>query len=90
MSELSIQDLGPKGFTELDYREADGISVALIWSSEDDSLRVVVEDEKVDGAFELLATRENMQDVFQHPYAYAALSSDLVGLLPEFPQSQAA
>jgi hypothetical protein len=72
MSEYSIQEIEPEGFRELNYREADGISVALLWCGEDDSLTVVVEDLKEETSFEVPANRQNMQDVFEHPYAYKA------------------
>ncbi|HET6864259.1 MAG TPA: hypothetical protein VFH37_03645 [Candidatus Saccharimonadales bacterium] len=87
MSELSIQEIVPSGFRELNYREADGISVALVWKPEDDSLSVLVDDAKAETAFEVSVTPETAVQVFEHPYAYAALSSDLVGMLPDFPQA---
>jgi hypothetical protein len=72
---------------ELATRENDGILVSLVWEKGSDQLSVSVLDTKNSDAFELPATSENWKDVFNHPYAYAKLRSDFVGLLPEFPQA---
>ena len=60
-------------FEELDYREADGIEVSLLWSRTDDSLSVLVFDRKLEETLEIPVDREHALDVFRHPYAYAAL-----------------
>jgi hypothetical protein len=60
-------------FEELDYREADGIEVSLVWNRADDSLAVLVFDRKLDSTLEIPVQREHALDAFRHPYAYAAL-----------------
>ena len=59
--------------TELAHRAADGIEVLLLWDSGDGRLRVVVDDLRDGGSFELLAGdgREAL-DAFYHPFAYAS------------------
>ena len=60
-------------FEELDYREADGIEVSLLWSRGDNSLCVLVFDAKLEHTLEIPVPREHALDAFRHPYAYAAL-----------------
>ena len=63
----------PTGTRELDYRNADGVEVALLWHTSGDFLSVVVSDARIGETFELvLDDRDNAMDVFNHPYAYAA------------------
>ena len=63
----------PTGTRELDHRNADGVDVTLLWHPTGDFLSVVVSDERIGQAFELvLDDRDNAMDVFNHPYAYAA------------------
>ena len=63
----------PTGTRELDHRNADGVDVTLLWHPTGDFLSVVVSDERIGRAFELvLDDRDNAMDVFNHPYAYAA------------------
>jgi hypothetical protein len=58
---------------ELDFRVADGISVALLWSPGSGRVTVAVEDAKTGDAFEVpVGSGERALDVFHHPYAYAA------------------
>jgi|KBSMisStandDraft_5_1062788.scaffolds.fasta_scaffold509114_2 hypothetical protein len=59
-------------FTELDYRENDGIEVSLLWSRATDKLTVLVCDTRTDESFELAADPTRARDIFNHPYAYAA------------------
>ena len=59
--------------TELARRESGGVTVTLFWSRETDSLALSVLDAR-GGDFELvLAPNDRPLDVFDHPYAYAAL-----------------
>jgi hypothetical protein len=58
-------------FTELDYRESDGIEVSLLWNRSDDSLTVYVTDTRTHDQFELPVTPALARKVFLHPYAYA-------------------
>ena len=58
---------------ELDYREAYGIEVALLWHPTTNTVSVTVLDSSTYNAFELvLADDDDALDVFEHPYAYAA------------------
>jgi hypothetical protein len=58
---------------ELDHRAAHGIEVTMFWDSADDRVIVTVLDGKTGAAFELeVEPHERAQDVFHHPYAYAA------------------
>ena len=59
-------------FTELDFRENDGIEVSLLWSRATDQLTVLVCDTRTDESFELAADPADAREVFTHPYAYAA------------------
>lgn len=55
---------------ELDHRVGDGFEVTLLWSEEDGSLKVVVNDWRTEEQFEVPARPDNALDVFQHPFAY--------------------
>ena len=59
---------------ELDRRTSDGIHVRLLWHSEDDHVSVAVNDTKTGETFDLpVHDGQPVLDVFQHPYAYAAM-----------------
>ena len=59
---------------ELDARNSDGIHVRLLWHPEDDHVSVAVNDTKTGETFELpVHDGQPALDVFQHPYAYAAM-----------------
>lgn len=59
---------------ELDRRTNDGIDVALLWRERDNRVFVAVADEKTGARFEIeLLDGEAALDVFDHPFAYAAL-----------------
>jgi hypothetical protein len=47
--------------------------VRLLWCRTSGSLTVLVSDTRASDSFQLVAGRENALDVFNHPYAYAAL-----------------
>jgi hypothetical protein len=59
--------------TELARRVDSGIEVLLLWDKPDSWLRVVVDDLRTGGSFELVARdgKEGL-DAFHHPFAYAA------------------
>ena len=59
-------------FEELLSREANGISVSLLWNRHDDSVVVCVFDAATDTSFELDVEDARPLDVFDHPSAYAA------------------
>jgi hypothetical protein len=59
-------------FEELMSREANGISVSLLWNRHEDSVVVCVFDASTDTSFELDVEDARPLDVFNHPYAYAA------------------
>jgi hypothetical protein len=59
--------------TELAHRAGDGIEVLLLWDRSDGRLRVVVDDHRNGGSFELAAgDGRQALDAFYHPFAYAA------------------
>jgi len=59
--------------TELASREANGITVRLLWSRSTNVVTVAVDDAANDDYFELvLAEDERALDVFHHPFAHAA------------------
>jgi len=62
-------------FEELDYREADGIEISLIWNRCSDTLSVHVFDTKSDESMEIAVPGEDALEAFRHPYAYAALQA---------------
>jgi hypothetical protein len=62
----------PLALAELDYREADGISVSLVWNRNDGALTLLVEDTRAGTSFELAVAAREARDAFQHPFAYAA------------------
>ena len=59
---------------ELDSRLASGVQVRLLWRKVDDQLWVAVLDPRTGHGF-CIRVREDERplDVFNHPYAYAAL-----------------
>ena len=59
---------------ELDARNSDGIDVRLLWHPVDDHVSVAVIDTQTGESFELpVRDGQPALDVFQHPYAYAAM-----------------
>jgi len=56
---------------ELDSREADGLTVSLLWSSADDRVRVAVVDQTHGDEFHVDLQGAYALDAFNHPYAYA-------------------
>ena len=64
----------PRVARELDARNSDGIQVRLLWHPEDGHVSVAVNDTKTGEAFDLpVHDGQPALDVFQHPYAYAAM-----------------
>jgi hypothetical protein len=59
--------------TELAHRIDNGIDVQLLWSRRTGRLVVAVSDLRTDEQFTIDAPRHRALDVFQHPFAYAAL-----------------
>ena len=57
---------------ELASREADGISVRLLWHPRENSVTVSVEDGRVGDRFDLAIAPDHALDAFYHPFAYAA------------------
>jgi hypothetical protein len=57
-------------FEELDYREADGIEVSLLWNRAHDGLTVYVNDTKTGDAFELAVLPGEAREAFTHPFVY--------------------
>jgi len=59
--------------TELAHRAGDGLVVLLLWNRADGELKVVVDDLRTGGSFELAAgDGKQALDAFHHPFAYAA------------------
>jgi len=64
----------PTAPRELDARNSDGIDVRLLWHPVDDHVSVAVNDTQTGESFELpVRDGQPALDVFQHPYAYAAM-----------------
>jgi hypothetical protein len=64
------------GVIELAHRESGATHIALFWSREDATVKVVVVGSSEDDSFELEAAESRALDVFYHPFAYAALRRD--------------
>ena len=63
----------PHTLRELASRVSDGIHVQMLWSKEDDRVRVAVADTRTGEAFTVdVHDGERAMDVFHHPFAYAA------------------
>jgi hypothetical protein len=60
---------------ELAYRESQGLEVTLLWHPDDDSLTVLVVDTWSGTSFALAADRDEVLDVFNHPFAHASLGA---------------
>jgi hypothetical protein len=60
---------------ELDYRETDGLQVALVWYPAEDAIAVKVLDTRTGERFEIPVDADDARDAFDHPFAYAALLS---------------
>jgi hypothetical protein len=58
---------------ELAHRSADGIDVRLWWDSVADLLTVRVFDRKAGTRFVVPAPRDSALEVFNHPFAHAAI-----------------
>jgi len=59
--------------TELAHRRNHHFDVALYWDTTNDELFVVVEDISAGDRFAIEAPRSQALDVFNHPFAYAAV-----------------
>ncbi len=65
---------------ELHSRDANGLLVRLLWSRTDDHTIVAVLDIATGVSFHIdVHVDESALDVFQHPYAYAALRGIATG-----------
>ena len=61
---------------ELDERESNGIRVTLAWDRSKDTASVLVWDERAEQSFAIeLQEGDDVYDVFNHPFAYAARRS---------------
>src|SRR5687768_3987006 len=58
---------------ELAYRVSEGVEVVLFWHQNTGKLTVAVSDVRSGASFELAAAPDQALDVFNHPYAHAAL-----------------
>jgi hypothetical protein len=69
----AVADAG-ESIRELDHRRSDRIDVWLLWRPHDDLVFVEVADGKSGGRFAVeVRDGERPLDVFEHPYAYAAV-----------------
>jgi hypothetical protein len=57
---------------ELAYRENPDVEVTLLWHPDDDTLTVTVVDAHTGESFVLAAGRDEVLDVFMHPFAHAS------------------
>jgi hypothetical protein len=57
---------------ELAYRRSDGLEVSLLWDPRDDSVAVLVVDERLGVALELPVRSESPLEAFYHPFAVAS------------------
>ena len=58
-------------WSELAYRENDGLAVSLLWSSTSGRVKVEVVDSHLDERFELHVPGADALAAFHHPFAYA-------------------
>ncbi|MGH3091755.1 MAG: hypothetical protein ACRDOG_05425 [Gaiellaceae bacterium] len=63
---------------ELAYRRSDGLDVTLLWDPHDDSLAVLVVDERLGVTLELPVRGERPLEAFYHPFAVASRRGDPV------------
>ena len=56
---------------ELDYREGDGLEVALVWYRAGNEIAVKVLDTRTGERFEIPVDPASARDAFNHPFAYA-------------------
>jgi hypothetical protein len=64
--------MSPPAFRELSHRATDGVEVGLYWSTADDTLVLVVADDRFGDFFQLEVSSTEAVDAFEHPYAHAA------------------
>ena len=57
---------------ELAYRESAGVNVTLLWHPVDDALTVHVVETTSGESFTLVPARDQVLDVFHHPFAHAS------------------
>lgn len=62
---------------ELDYREGDGLEVALVWYPGRDAIAVKVLDTRTGERFEIPVDPASARDAFHHPFAYATAEDEL-------------
>jgi hypothetical protein len=66
-------DTHEEQIVELDERESNGIRVTLVWNRFEDTLSVLVWDERTSQSLVLEVEKgKDAYDVFNHPFAYAA------------------
>jgi hypothetical protein len=65
---------------ELDYREGDGLEVALVWYPDRDEIAVKVLDTRTGERFEIPVDPTSARDAFEHPFAYAVVEHELFEL----------
>jgi hypothetical protein len=66
-------------FEELASGESNGIAVQLLWARMEDSVVVAVSDHFAGAAFAIGVGDSSPMDVFNHPYAYAAVRRVPIG-----------
>ncbi|HSX18385.1 MAG TPA: hypothetical protein VLE51_03460 [Candidatus Saccharimonadales bacterium] len=64
-----------EGLRVVDFREQDGIAVALVLHESENRLFVSVRDSKAGHIFELPAQKDKAWDIFNHPYGYVGAGS---------------
>ena len=69
---------------ELAHRRTDGLDVRLLWEPGTDRVSVSLMDARTGDGFEVaVAPGENAMDVFNHPFAYAAVRDAAKARLPQ-------
>lgn len=58
-------------WTELATRQSDGLRVSLLWSRQDDRVKVEVTDARLDRTFEIRVAGADALAAFHHPFAHA-------------------
>jgi hypothetical protein len=70
---MASTDATHQPYRELAHRTNDGVEIVLFWHQISNELTVSVSDQRSGAYFELTAEPDHALDVFNHPYAYAAL-----------------
>ena len=59
-------------WSELAFRESDGLAVSLLWNAATNRVKVAVDDTRLDEQFDIDVLGAEALAAFHHPFAYAA------------------